>query len=132
MIRNLKWRYKLMMMAQAHVPHGHDDVLWVTWTFPACHRQSSEDPLQLIDWIWTLKLKSQRARLTSVAVLWLAPFSSKYFTTSMWFSWAAMYKGVKPFWGQTAKAEISTICKVLTKPKLHLEGIHTLYEIMPT
>lgn len=45
----------------------------------------------------------QAGELTSVAVLWLAPFSSKYFTTSMWFSWAAMYRGVKPFWGQTTE-----------------------------
>lgn len=35
---------------------------------------------------------------TSVAILWLALFSRRNRTTSRWFSWAAMYRGVKPFW----------------------------------
>lgn len=36
--------------------------------------------------------------VTSVAMLWLEPLSNKNCTTSMWFSCAAMYSGVKPFW----------------------------------
>lgn len=39
----------------------------------------------------------QRVEGTSVAMLWLAPFSRRKRTTSRWFSWAAMYNGVKPF-----------------------------------
>lgn len=35
--------------------------------------------------------------ITSVANPWLAPFDSRYLTHPSWFSWAAMYSGVKPF-----------------------------------
>lgn len=35
---------------------------------------------------------------TSVARLWLAPLARRNLTTLSWFSWAAMYRGVKPFW----------------------------------
>lgn len=37
---------------------------------------------------------------TSVARLWLAPLSRRNLTTSRWFSWAAIYRGVKPFWNR--------------------------------
>lgn len=41
---------------------------------------------------------SKQIHFTSVAKLWLAPFARRYLTTLSWFSWAAMYKGVNPFW----------------------------------
>lgn len=44
--------------------------------------------------------------LTSVAVLWLPPFSSRYRTTSRWFSWAAMYKGVNPFYSTQVNTRV--------------------------
>lgn len=46
----------------------------------------------------------QTAKLTSVARLWLAPLASRNLTTLSWFSWAAIYNGVKPFcdWTFTA------------------------------
>lgn len=40
----------------------------------------------------------QNMYLTSVDKLWFAPFARRYLTTLSWFSWAAMYNGVKPFW----------------------------------
>lgn len=37
-------------------------------------------------------------KVTSVARLWFAPLWRSNLTTWSWFSWAAMYSGVKPFW----------------------------------
>lgn len=52
--------------------------------------------------------------LTSVARLWLAPLSSRNLTTSRWFSWAAIYKGVKPFCER--RSQMLVIC---SKKRLH-------------
>lgn len=46
--------------------------------------------------------------LTSVAMLWLEPLSNKNCTTSMWFSCAAMYSGVKPFWKENRESDLQS------------------------
>jgi hypothetical protein len=68
-----------------------------------------------------------KVNLTSVARLWLAPLASRNLTTLSWFSWAAMYSGVKPFcdWTLTAApfatSNLTTSsCPAAIKSKLEL------------
>lgn len=50
-------------------------------------------------WLWVTDIDWEQPcnSHTSVARLWLAPLLSRNLTTLSWFSWAAMYRGVKPF-----------------------------------
>ena len=51
---------------------------------------------------------------TSVASAGLAVLSSRYLTTSMWFSWAAMYSGVKPVYNSSRHPTINFLLTDIT------------------
>ena len=48
---------------------------------------------------------------TSVASVGLAVLSSRYFTTFTWFSWAAMYSGVKPVCTASHRTQLHGVSK---------------------
>jgi len=51
----------------------------------------------LWEWVTDIDWKQPCNSHTSVARFWLAPLLSRNLTTLSWFSWAAIYRGVKPF-----------------------------------